>query len=117
MSSTTRYARRSGGHFAIGEIDGHRLESNCLHPGNRDRKRWWPVMDRLTGALGPRLAVSWFSAGGRIYGLHLPRARRLAVQLPELFGDGIGIFAVHDEACDGNGRDVDAFFLERLEDA
>lgn len=39
------------------------------------------------------------------------------MQLPELFGDGIGVFAVHDEACDGNGRDMDAFFLERLEDA
>ena len=39
------------------------------------------------------------------------------MQLPELFGDGMGVFAVHDEARDGNGRDVDAFFLERLEDA
>ena len=37
--------------------------------------------------------------------------------MPELFGNGIGVFAVHDEACDGNGRDVDAVFLERLEDA
>ncbi len=39
------------------------------------------------------------------------------MQLPELFGNGISVFAVHDEACDGNGRDVDAVFLERLEDA